>query len=87
MRVEIRSRAGNVVVGILGVGYAVAAVVLLTVHLVQTWEAASLVDRAIQLLLVGVLVAAIWFVVIAARGLGVALRPRSARGAKTASAL
>ncbi|HUP47531.1 MAG TPA: hypothetical protein VNA04_01950 [Thermoanaerobaculia bacterium] len=76
MRVEIRSRAGNAVIGILGVSYAVAAVVLLVVHFVQTLGAASLTDRAIQVLLLMVLAVSLWFVSIAARGLGLRMAQR-----------
>ena len=69
MRVEIRSRVGNVVVGVLGAVYAVAAAVLFVAHFLQTRGAASLVDRAIQLLLIVVVAVSIWFILIARRGL------------------
>ena len=69
MRVEIRSRVGNVVVGVLGVVYAVAAAALFIAHFLQTRGAASLVDRAIQILLIVVLAVSIWFIRIARGGL------------------
>lgn len=74
MRVEIRSRRGNVAIGVLGVIYAISGFVLLVVHFIQTWGAASLTDRAIQVLLIGVIALSIWFVQISARGLGVHFR-------------
>ena len=74
MRVEIRSKRGNVAIGVLGVVYAISGFVLLGVHFIQTWGVASLTDRAIQVLLIGVIALSIWFVQISARGLGVHLR-------------
>ncbi|MGZ8711398.1 MAG: hypothetical protein ACXW28_14350 [Thermoanaerobaculia bacterium] len=71
MRVEIHSKRGNVAIGVLGVVYAISGFVLFIVHFVQTWGAASLTDRAIQILLIGVIALSIWLVQIAARGLGV----------------
>ncbi|HUP44605.1 MAG TPA: hypothetical protein VM779_03735 [Thermoanaerobaculia bacterium] len=80
MRVEIRSRLGNIVVGILGVVYAAAGLVLFAIHFVQTWGAASLTDRAIQLLLIAVIAVSGWFVSIAVHGLGV--QPHRRGGAR-----
>jgi hypothetical protein len=74
MLVEIRSRRWNIVIGVLGVVYAIAALVLLSVHIVQTWGAASLIDRAIQMALVMAIAVSIGFILIAARGLGIQLR-------------
>ena len=81
MRVEIHSRRGNVAIGVLGIVYAVSAISLIVVHFMQTWGAASLTDRAIQILLVGVILLSAWFIAIAARGLGI----RRARRHRTAS--
>ena len=83
MLVEIRSRRWNIVIGALGVVYAIAALVLLSVHIVQTWGAASLIDRAIQIALVTAVAVSIWFILIAARGLGIQLRRKS--GTRVAS--
>ena len=82
MRVEIHSRRGNVAIGVLGIVYAFSGLTLFTVHFMQTWGAASLTDRAIQILLLGVIVLSAWFVAIAARGLGI----RHARHHRTVSA-
>ena len=74
MRVEIESRRGNVVIGVVGVLYAVSGVVLLAAHFIQTLGAASLLDRAIQLALLIVIAVSVWFMTIAARGLQIRLR-------------
>lgn len=79
MRVEIQSRRGNIVVGTLGIIYIISAVILLVIHASQTAGAASLTDRAIQVLLVAVIAVSVWFITIAARGLGMPLR----RGVRT----
>jgi ABC-type uncharacterized transport system permease subunit len=79
MRVEIRSKRGNVAIGVLGVIYAISGFVLFIVHFMQTLGAASLTDRAIQILLIGVIALSIWFVAIAARGLGVHVRRSGTR--------
>lgn len=84
MRVEIRSKRGNVAIGVLGAVYAIAGFVLLIVHFVQTSGAASLTDRGIQILLLGVIVLSIWFIQIAAVGLGIHLRRGGARAASHA---
>lgn len=64
-KIEIRSRFGNLVLGVLGVLYAVAASALLVYYLVQSWNAAGLIDRGLQLILFGSAVVGIWFVLIA----------------------
>jgi hypothetical protein len=71
MRVEIHSRRGNVAIGALGIVYALSGLALFTVHFMQTWGAASYTDRAIQVLLFGVIALSAWFIAIAARGLGI----------------
>jgi hypothetical protein len=84
MRVEIRSRLGNIVVGTLGIVYALSGLVLFTIHFMQTWGAASLTDRAIQVLLIAVIAVAGWFVAIAAHGLGIHAPRRGAGAASPA---
>ena len=79
MDVRIASRRGNVVTGVLGVLFAVSAVIELAVLIAQTAGAAGLVDRAIQLGLAGVIVVSLWFTAIAARALGWHLRVPASR--------
>ena len=83
MFVEIHSRRWNIVIGVLGVLYAIAALVLLIVHFVQTLGAVSLIDRAIQIALITAVVVSIWFILIAVRGLGIHLR--RSRGTRATS--
>jgi hypothetical protein len=64
-RVRIRSRAGNLVLGALGALYTMSGAALLTLFIVQSWGAVSLIDRALQILLVMAIVAGIWFVFVA----------------------
>jgi len=74
MGLEVRSRAGNAVLGILGVVYLCAAVALLAYDLVQTWGAAGLIDRAVQAALIVSALAGIFFIVTARRNLELRLR-------------
>jgi hypothetical protein len=64
MRVELHSRAGNVVVAGLGIVYAVAATMLLIYYVVDTWGAAGFVDRALQVALLFAAIAGGLFVAI-----------------------
>ncbi len=70
LRVTIHSRRGNAVLGFLGVVYSITAVVLLVWHVRQTWGAAGMIDRVMQLMLIGTAVTGVWFVAIAAQNLG-----------------
>ena len=73
MRVALRSRAGNIVIAVLGVTYAVSAVILLVLYVLDTWGAASLIDRVLQLALVGAAIAGVLFIAIAGQNLGFSL--------------
>ena len=48
-RVVVQSRSGNVVLAILGLVYVLAAIVILIALTTEAWNAAAIVDRAIQL--------------------------------------
>jgi hypothetical protein len=50
-QVRIRSRMGNIVLAMLGAFFIVASTALLVYYLVSTWGANSLIDRALQLML------------------------------------
>jgi hypothetical protein len=80
LRVAIHSRRGNAVLGFLGVVYAVAAIVLLAWHVFDTWDAAGMMDRLIQMVLLATLVAGLWFARIAFANLGVHPEIRSKSG-------
>ncbi len=77
MRIEVRSRAGNAVLGIFGVLYVVAALALLVYLVQQTRGAASLVDHAVAIVLLACAAAGVLFIVIAAQNLGPRLSRRA----------
>ena len=79
MRVEVRSPIGNAVLGVLGGLYLVLAIVLLGYDLTETWGAASMADRAVQVGLVISALASVLFILIALQNLGLrrASRPEA----------
>ncbi len=79
MRIQVRSRIGNTALGILGVVYVCAAVALFAYHLMQTWGAAGLIDRAIQVVLLGSAALGWLFIVTAVQNLGLRLHRREAQ--------
>jgi hypothetical protein len=70
MRIEVRSRPGNAVLGVLGVFYLIFAAALFAYDLVQTWGAASTMDRVVQAALIVSAIAGVMFIVIALRNFG-----------------
>lgn len=50
-RVRIRSRRGNIVLAALGLVFAVSSTLLLVYYLATAWDASSLTDNALQLML------------------------------------
>ena len=74
MRVEVRSRTGNVVLGVLGVLYLVSAIGLLAYDLRQTWAAWTRIDYLVQAALVACGLTGLFFFLNAARNLGLQLR-------------
>ncbi|HVS31451.1 MAG TPA: hypothetical protein VMS98_08340 [Thermoanaerobaculia bacterium] len=81
MRVQIRSRTGSIVLGVLGVVYLIAAVALLVLYVLDTWSAAALLDRLLQFALAAAAFISLWFISIAMTSLGISLRGR--RDART----
>ena len=76
MALEVRSRIGNAVLGLLGIIYFFAAVGLLAYDLIETWGAAGLLERAVQFLLLICALTGAFFVFIASRNLGLRFRRR-----------
>lgn len=70
-RVVVRSRSGNVVLAVLGIVYALSAIVILIALTTEAWNAAAIIDRAIQLSLLASAACGVWFVVIALENLGI----------------
>lgn len=71
MRMVIRSKSGNVVLAALGVTYAVSALVVLVWFVADSWSAAEILDRALQLCLAASAACGIWFIATALENLGV----------------
>lgn len=74
MWIEVRSRTGNAVLGVLGVLYLVSAAALFVYDLVQTWGAAGVMDRLVQAALIIAAMAGLLFILVASRHFGL-LRP------------
>ncbi len=75
-RIEIRSRSGNVALGVVGAIYLIAAVGTLLLYVVSSWGGASLIDHILQLTLVGSALAGAFLLLTAAGNLGIGVRPR-----------
>ena len=73
-QITIRSRSGNRALAMIGLLYFLAALVTLSFFVVTSWFGASLIDRVLQLALVGSAFAGAFFLHVAAQNLG--LRPR-----------
>lgn len=61
LRVLIKSRTGNIVLGLTGIAYAIASLAVLIVLMIDIWQAASVGDLLIQLALIGAAGCGIWF--------------------------
>lgn len=70
MWIEVRSRTGNAVLGVLGGFYLISAVALFIYDVNETWGAAGMIDRAIQAALVISALAGLVFILTALRNLG-----------------
>lgn len=70
-RVVVRSRRGNLVLAVLGAIYTLGAIAALVAFAVDVWNAAGIMDHAMQ---VGLIVAAgcgVWFLLTGLENLGV----------------
>ena len=76
MRIQVKSRSGNAVIGVFGAVDLAAAAVLLAYEIVQTWGAFSLTEYAVGVVLASCVLTGMFFVSEAARNLGLPLRPR-----------
>ena len=90
LRVPIRSRLGNGILGFLGVVYFVAAAPTLVYYIVTTWGAMSLTDDVLQVGLFGCAVGGLFFIAIARQNLvssaSLAAKSRSARDRQAVAA-
>ena len=74
-RIEIRSRPGNVALGVVGAIYFICAVGILLLYVVTSWGGATMLDHLLQLTLVGSALAGAFLLTTAAGNLGIGLRP------------
>ena len=79
-RIEIQSRRGSLVLGVVGVVEAICALATLLIYVVNSWGAASPVDRLLQLSLVLSAAGGLYLLLIGLENLGV-LRLRRASAA------
>ena len=89
LRVPIRSRLGNGVLGFLGVVYFVSALGTLIYYIASTWGAMGLTDYALQVALIASAIGGLFFIAIAVQNLRpsrAAEKSRSARDHQTAAA-
>ena len=87
LRVPIRSRWGNGVLGFLGIVYFVSAIALLVGYIASTWGAASLTDIVLQFGLIVTAIGGLLFILIAVQNLRSApARSRSPRDHQTTAA-
>ena len=79
-RIEIHSRRGSVALGVVGVIDAVCAIATLLFYVVNSWGAASPIDRLLQLSLILSAAGGIYLLAVGLENLGVrrVLRPRRA---------
>lgn len=92
LQVPIRSRVGNVALGVLGIVYLISATATLVYYLVTSWGAMGLTDYILQLALIASAIGGLFFIAIAAENLklplrGAAAQPRSSRDHQTAAAV
>jgi len=82
LRVPIRSRLGNGVLGFLGVVYFISATATLIYYIVTTWGAMGLTDYVLQMGLIAAAIGGLFFIAIAKQN----LRPSSSRAENSRSA-
>jgi hypothetical protein len=75
-RIAIRSRSGNVALGVVGAIYFVSALLTLMLYVVSSWGGASLLDHLLQLMLVASALAGAFLLATAAGNLGIDFRAR-----------
>lgn len=66
----VRSRSGNMMLAILGGIYAVSAVVVLAIFVIDAWSAHGMIDRILQFALIIAAACGVWFIVNALETLG-----------------
>jgi ABC-type uncharacterized transport system permease subunit len=77
LRVLVRSRIGNIVLGVIGVAYAIASLALLVLLVIDVWESATFSDLLVQTALITAAACGIWFALNARENLGGSSSPHS----------
>jgi hypothetical protein len=67
---SLRSRTGNIALGVAGILYVMFGLVVLVLHLAQSWGAASTFDRLLQLGMGGAAATGVFFLLVASHNLG-----------------
>jgi hypothetical protein len=70
MRLSVRSRSGNIVLAFVGSIYAVSALSILAWFVLESWSAADMSDRVLQLALAGAVACGTWLALSAMKNLG-----------------
>ena len=70
-RIEIHSRRGSLALGIVGVVSVVCAIATLLIYVVNSWGAASTIDRLLQLSLVVSAAVGLYLLLVGLENLGV----------------
>jgi len=81
--VNIRSRLGNGVLGVLGAVYFLSATAIFVYYVVTTWGAAGMIDRLLQFALIACAIGGLLFIGIAADNLGLRQRRDSVKSRST----
>ena len=74
-QIEIHSRRGSLALGVVGVVEVVCAVATLFVYIVNSWGAASPLDRLLQLTLIASAMGGLYFFIVSAENLGIRRQP------------
>ena len=86
VRVPIRSRVGNSILGLLGAVYAVSASATLVYYVVTNWGANGLLDYLLQLALLAAAIGGVLFMAVAAENVNLRQKSRSAPDRHAAAA-
>jgi hypothetical protein len=81
-RIEIHSRRGSLALGVVGVVDAICAIATLMIYVVNSWGAASPVDRLLQLSLIVSAAGGLYLLMVGLQNLGV---PRLRRASAATS--
>jgi hypothetical protein len=76
-RIHVQSRSGNVAIAVIGGIYALAALAVLTWFVIDVTGAAAMLDRLMQIGLLGAAICGVWFLFNSLENLGVRRGRRS----------